>query len=385
VRDLLGDVLLERAAIAEQARDADADDELRGRLTAYDADGSRRARLAAPGRITVRAPGAAIAIDGAAAGTGSASLELAPGLHFVDVTAPGRAGVHEPIVVERDATTALDLVPPPAAAVPDGYVYIAPGWFGYGSAADEDTRRTFLSTVPLHRRHTDGYLIARTEVTFGDWIAYVEAQPETARDALLPNLPARLGGAGVQLERAGTSWRLTLAQDARRITARWGEPLRYDGRTRHAVQDWRRLPVLGISATEAAGYMAWLDRSGRLPGARLCSELEWERAARGPDGRSTPSGRLLEPDDANIDLTYGHALMGPDEVGSHPGSVSPYGLEDTAGNAFEWTRAERSGCHVVRGGSYYHDRKTADLANRNELCAEVREPTAGLRVCATLR
>ncbi len=384
VRDLFGDVLLERAVLAELDRDADADDELSGRLAAYDADGSRRVRLAAPGRITVRAgDGAAIAIDGAPAGTGSASQELVAGLHAVDVTAPGRAPVHEPVVVERGATVVLELDPPPAAAVPGGYVYIAPGWFGYGSAADEDTRRTFLSTVPLHRRRTDGYLIGRTEVTFGDWIDYVEAQPEAAREALLPNLPPRLGGAGVKLQRAGDGWRLTLVQGERRLTARWGEPIRYDGRKQHAVQDWRRLPVLGITAVEAIAYAAWLDRSGRLPGARLCSEVEWERAARGADGRSTPSGRVLDGDDANIDLTYERVLMGPDEVGSHPGSVSPYGLYDTAGNAFEFTRGERPGSYVVRGGSYYHDRKTADLANRNEVAGDVHEPTAGLRICAT--
>ena len=107
--------------------------------------------------------------------------------------------------------------------------------------------------------------------------------------------------------------------------------------------------------------------------------------ARGPDGRSTPSGRVLEGDDVNIDTTYGRDLMGPDEVGSHPRSVSLYGLYDTAGNAFEWTLGERPGTYVVRGGSYYHDAKTADLANRNETSPTIHEPTGGLRLCATLR
>jgi len=74
--------------------------------------------------------------------------------------------------------------------------------------------------------------------------------------------------------------------------------------------------------------------------------------------------------------------MGPDESASHPGSISPYGLYDTAGNSFEWTRGERPGSYVARGGSYYHDRKTADLANRNESSAIIHEPTAGLRICA---
>jgi formylglycine-generating enzyme required for sulfatase activity len=150
------------------------------------------------------------------------------------------------------------------------------------------------------------------------------------------------------------------------------------------VQDWSKLPVLGISATDAAAYAAWLARTGQLPGARLCSELEWERAARGADGRSTPTGRVLEGDDANISaMTYDLDLMGPDEVGSHTASASPYGLLDTAGNAFEWTAGERAGTYVARGGSYYHDRKTADLSNRNQSSGVLRDPTAGTRVCAT--
>ncbi|TMQ14131.1 MAG: hypothetical protein E6J91_16315 [Deltaproteobacteria bacterium] len=280
VRDLLGDILLERAALADLVRDADARDELVGRLVAYDADGSRRAHSGASGHINVRGPaGAAIAIDGQPAGVGSASRELAAGPHVVDIIAAGRAAVHEPMVIDGEATAVLEVDPPASAAVPAGYVYIAPGWFVYGSAVDEDTRRAFLSTVPMHLRRTDGYLIARNEVTFGDWIDYVEAQPESERAQLVPSLPMRFNG-GVKLEHRGDGWWLTLLPSSRTYTARWGEPIRYDGRKRHAIQDWRKLPVLGISATDAVAYSAWLDRSGGVPGARLCSELEWERAER---------------------------------------------------------------------------------------------------------
>src|SRR5262249_22471551 len=54
VRDLLGDILLERADLAVVTHDADAVDELTGRLAAYDADGSRRRRAAMPGHLVVR-------------------------------------------------------------------------------------------------------------------------------------------------------------------------------------------------------------------------------------------------------------------------------------------------------------------------------------------
>jgi formylglycine-generating enzyme required for sulfatase activity len=84
-------------------------------------------------------------------------------------------------------------------------------------------------------------------------------------------------------------------------------------------------------------------------------------------------------------VTYERDQMGPDQVGSHPVSNGPYSLLDTAGNAFEWTRGERPGSYVVRGGSYHHDRKTAALTNRNETSGVLRDPTTGMRVCATPR
>jgi formylglycine-generating enzyme required for sulfatase activity len=383
VRALLGDVLLERAQLAERVHDADATDELLSRLPAYDDDGSRRARASTPGTLTIHAPReAAVAIDGTPAGTGDVHRALAPGPYLVEVTQPGRVAIREPIVIVRDETLALDLTPP-AWRLPAGFIYIAPGWFQYGSASDEGTRRTFLATVPLHFRLLPGFLVARTEITFGDWLAYVEAQPEAARAKLLPDQPLKLGG-GIKLEHTDAGWQLALRPLERMYMARWNEPLRYEGRDHNVAHDWRKLPVLGLSAADAEGYAAWLARSGRLPGARLCDELEWERGARGPDGRTTPTGRVLDGDDADIDRTYRRDLMGPDEVGLHPASASPYGLQDTAGNAFEWVRGERPETYVARGGSYYHDRKTADLTNRNETAGTVRDPTAGARLCVTL-
>ncbi len=382
VRALLGDVLLERAELAQRVHDGDAAEELAGRLAAYDDDGSRRARANRPGTLRLHVPEAAtVTLDGAPAGAGPLRRALAPGPHVVEVAQPGHATIREPIVITRGEALALELRPP-AAMVPDGYIYIAPGWFQYGSPADEATRQTFFSTVPMHARALPGFLIARTEVTFGDWITYVEAQPAAARAALLPNLPLKLG-AGVQLEHTAAGWQLALRPVERTYVAVGDAPLRYEGRDRHVVHAWRKLPVLGLSAEDGAAYAAWLARTRRVPGARLCTELEWERAARGPDGRTTPTGRVLDGDDANLDRTYPRDRMGPDEVGSHPASASPYGVEDMAGNAFEWVTGERPGTYVARGGSYYHDRKTADLTNHNEAPGTVRDATAGARVCAS--
>jgi eukaryotic-like serine/threonine-protein kinase len=239
-----------------------------------------------------------------------------------------------------------------------------------------------LATAPLHRRTTDAFAIARDEVTLADWLGFVDAQPEADRAQLLPHVAIK-SGRGIEVTRVDNRWTLALKPIGLLYSAAWGQPIRYEGRDRRVAQDWGRFPVLGISAVEAEAYVSWLDTTKRVVGARLCTEVEWERAARGPDGRNAPSDHVIEGDDANIDATYGRDHMGPDEVGSHPASISPYGLNDMAGNAFEWTRGERAGTYITRGGSYYHDRKTADLANRNESGATLHDAALGMRVCMT--
>jgi formylglycine-generating enzyme required for sulfatase activity len=149
------------------------------------------------------------------------------------------------------------------------------------------------------------------------------------------------------------------------------------------------MPVLGVSQKDMQAYLSWLAVTGRVPGARFCDEIEWERAARGADGRTFPGSRTrLGGDDANIDLTHGRTVgsYGPDEVGSHPHSASPFGVQDLAGNAWEIVevRDDVSG-FSVRGGSYYHDSPSARSANRVGYDSSTRSFVVGLRVCAAAR
>ena len=108
-------------------------------------------------------------------------------------------------------------------------------------------------------------------------------------------------------------------------------------------------PVVLVSHDDALAYAAWLSgktgRSWRLP-----SELEWEKAARGLDGRAFPWGP-----DWDATRLNSHDL-GPFDtlpVGSFPAGASPFGLLDAAGQVYEWTAtpagAER---FVVKGGSW---------------------------------
>jgi formylglycine-generating enzyme required for sulfatase activity len=184
----------------------------------------------------------------------------------------------------------------------------------------------------------------------------------------------RLGGDGrytLQLEVAARTYRVAE-----------GQALEYPGRTERRRVRWQFLPVSGVTLAEAMAYAEAMAQSGRIPSARLCRELEWERAARGADGRRYPHGDQLAPDEANIDRTYGQvpAAFGPDEVGSHPTSESPFGISDLAGNAYEWTLGAAG--PVIRGGSWYQGASTALAANRDPTEPTMRSSRLGFRLCA---
>jgi formylglycine-generating enzyme required for sulfatase activity len=108
-------------------------------------------------------------------------------------------------------------------------------------------------------------------------------------------------------------------------------------------------PVVLVSVADATAYAAWLSqRTGRT--WRLPAEREWEKAARGVDGRYFPWGnrfdaaRLNSHDAGPFDTT---------PVGSYPAGASPFGVLDAAGQVFEWTATTAGpGRAIVKGGSW---------------------------------
>jgi formylglycine-generating enzyme required for sulfatase activity len=161
------------------------------------------------------------------------------------------------------------------------------------------------------------------------------------------------------------------------------EPLVYPERSIRTHVRWERMPVSGISYLDGQAYAAWLAETGKVPGARLCTTFEWERAARGADLRAFPHGDQLAASDANIDETYDRRSLGfgPDEVGSFLRSDSPFGVADLAGNVWEFT-AGPDGRPWVKGGCYYLQRVNAMIANNSPTELRQRGARYGLRICA---
>jgi formylglycine-generating enzyme required for sulfatase activity len=177
---------------------------------------------------------------------------------------------------------------------------------------------------------------------------------------------------------------------------------RTDAQTLQAPLDY---PVANISWPDALAYCRWLERvmkeSPATPSALrrlldegwridLPSEAQWEKAARGADGRIFPWGNVPRRERAN----YGGTS--PAAVGSFGCPECPFGLSDLSGNVWEWTRSpyqaypfdpaddgqglEADALWVMRGGSFSDPERNVRAAVRGGADPGVRRPFIGFRV-----
>jgi len=182
----------------------------------------------------------------------------------------------------------------------------------------------------------------------------------------------------------------------------WIEP-RYwqDNRFNHPNQ-----PLVGISWYESVAYCRWLSAESGQP-YRLPAEAEWEKAARGLDGRRYPWGDDFEANRLNVNEGR-QVVMTTTPVGLYPGGAGPLGLFDCAGNVWEWcatqapglqlkpypydvtenewttAKLEGTNVRVLRGGSWSHLRNDARCAVRLRLSPYGSSFNIGVRVVSPI-
>jgi formylglycine-generating enzyme required for sulfatase activity len=244
-------------------------------------------------------------------------------------------------------TSATGGAPAPAArasasvaAVNDGYgdyVYVAAGRFRMGDSSKDGLVRE----TPVHVVELDAYYISRFELTNREWKKFRD-DPGYDDPNFWPN--------GRVVPRDQIPY--------------WTQANNHGGGT-PGSDDY---PVIGVNWDAATAYCAWLSaRTGKR--YRLPTEAEWEKAARGADGRSYPFGQSIDRHQANYVGAQTFDTVMP--VGSFVGSESPYGAYDMAGNVMEWCqdwyerdyysassrrnpKGPATGAYrVVRGGSFF--------------------------------
>ncbi len=169
---------------------------------------------------------------------------------------------------------------------------------------------------------------------------------------------------------------------------------------RHPLYARPEQPVVGVSWYEAAAYARWWsERTGRR--FRLPTEAQWERAARGTEGRAWPWGDRFEPGRCNT----AEAKNGqPTAANAFTNGRTPEGVYDLAGNVWEWCRTrwgrtlqtleypypynpadgrddeEDRYVRIIRGGSWFDLWPQASPTNRRRYLADARSNNIGFRL-----
>jgi serine/threonine-protein kinase len=162
---------------------------------------------------------------------------------------------------------------------PPGMVYVPGGELLMGDDGGEEQER------PAHKIAVNPFFIDRNEVTCEEYAQFIAATGHRA--------PSKWTGG-------------------------------------HYPDGFANRPVTGVDWDDASAYAAWA-------GKRLPTEQEWEFAARGSDGRRYPWGSEWKPDAANAHTSNAGGMI---NVGTYPAGASPFGANDLAGNAWEWTATD---------------------------------------------
>ncbi|MCA9540383.1 MAG: SUMF1/EgtB/PvdO family nonheme iron enzyme, partial [Myxococcales bacterium] len=293
-----------------------------------------------------------------ALGLTPAVIEPMPmGSYLLKLHAPGLAATAVPVYISRQERLRLRLRLFPDHARGADFVHVAFGPARLGGDPHAQLAR------PARTQEVDDFFIARRPVSAAQYREF---------------LHALLAADGPTIARARAP------RETPNGPPLW--PIDLEGRfiipdeDAHGMPwhpDW---PVVNVSFEDAEAYCQWLDTI-EGPGHRLPTEVEWEKAARGADGRLFPWGDTWEPTFCHMGISRpGPPARGAG--GAFATDVSPYGVEDLAGGVSEWTSTWMEGARqrVIKGGHWASGPTECRAASRFTQAIDRVLPTLGFRV-----
>ena len=191
-----------------------------------------------------------------------------------------------------------------AAGIPDiAWCDVPAGPFLMGNTKDTD-EMAYDDEKPQKQLNLPAYRISKYLITNAQYDAFVRDGGYTAK-----------------------RWRACWTAAGLKWKGDRSEPEKYGG-----VFDLPNHPVVNVTWYEALAFCGWLGEKLGHP-VTLPTEAQWEKAARGPDGRRYPWGPEITPQHANYDET---GIGTTSAVGVFPLGASPCGALDMSGNAWEW-------------------------------------------------
>jgi serine/threonine-protein kinase len=286
---------------------------------------------------------------------------LPMGSYLFTLRAAGKKTARLPVHVGRGGAVELEPELVDEELVPRGFVHVPAGPFIYGG--DKEA----LNAGPRETRHLDDFLIASTSVTNEEYLAFLNAMAKDSPHLAEGHVPRNKAEGGYLWPASPDGSYALPKHDA-------------DGNFVHP-----RAPVMGVSHVDAQAYAAWRAEQEGRP-YRLPSEEEWEKAARGADGRFFPWGNGFDPTFCKM-ANSRPGRPAPEPVGSFPVDVSVFGMKDGAGAIREWTDSFYDDNHetrVLRGGAWYFNPAYCRVAFRHGYLPHIVFTNFGIRLALSV-
>jgi eukaryotic-like serine/threonine-protein kinase len=371
----------ERLCRAEEAGDRPEARRSAARITALDPVGTAD-RVRGDGRLTLTSqpPGVEVwlhrfaerdrlPIPDSGVRLGVTPLDQVPvpmGHHLLMLEQAGFNPLRVPILVGRLRSVRLRVSLLRHHELPEGMVHVPAGPFLYGGHTN-----AYGDRGPLREARLDDFAVSAFPVTFADYAVFIMSLEETAPEQVARRMPRSPEGAPLLRPKEGGGLEPVLGP----MRARGSSPLR--------PRVARRLPVVGVDWHDAAAFCAWRAVEVGLA-LTLPTTRQWEKAARGVDGRDYPWGNAWDPGFVNcVGSRPGPPCLEP--VGSYGMDQSVYGARDVCGGVMEWCLDAIVGEPVYRayrGGAWTSVRKP--LGEQGSRPATTRSLRRGFRLALPL-